>query len=153
MNEIKIIIIEQTSKTPRIELNHLTGEIDFFGKSIPENANKVYEPVYNWVAEYILNARSTTNVRLNLEYFNTSTSLWLVKILKLLVRIKEADYSLILHLYLEEEDYDAIEEFGDIMDAFAPITELLNDAIPSIGIKIYSTDKKGKIVKDKLVFV
>jgi hypothetical protein len=153
MKDLPNLLIEQTSKTPRIELNRLSGELIISGKSIPENANKVYEPVLNWVSEYILNAKPKTNLRLDLEYFNTSTSLWLAKILKVLIRIKEPDYSLIVYLYLSIEDYDDIGEFGDILDAFAPIAGLFSDAIPSIGIKICGTDDDGKIIKDKLIFI
>jgi hypothetical protein len=152
MKEFKSIIFEQTPKSPQIDLNRATGELVFTGKSIPENANKVYEPVLNWVAEYVQNPRPSTNIRLNLEYFNTSSSLWLARILKSLIRIKEPDYRLILHLYLSIDDYEDIEEFGDIIDAFAPIAGIFYDAIPSIGIKIYGMDDDGKIIKDKLVF-
>lgn len=153
MKEFQSILIEQTPRTPQIDLNRFTGELVFSGKSIPENANKVYEPVFNWVSEYILNARPTTNIRLNLEYFNTATSLWLAKILKVLVQIKQTEYIIILHLYLEIDDYEDIEDFGDIIDVFAPIAGIFHQSIPSIGIKIYGTDDEGKIIKDKLVYI
>lgn len=153
MKEFKNIIIEQTPKTPQIDLNLLTGELIFSGKSIPENAAKVYEPVLNWVTEYILNARPTTNLRLNLEYFNTASSLWLAKILKVLIRIKEPDYVLIVHLYLPLEEFDEMKNFDDIKEAFVPITDIFHGTIPSIGIKLYGTDEKGEIVKDTLVFI
>jgi hypothetical protein len=147
------LIIEQTPKTPQIDLNQLTGDLIFCGKSIPENAAKVYEPVLNWVTEYIQKARPTTNLRLNLEYFNTASLLWFAKIIKVLILINEPDYVLILHLYLPIEDYDEINEFEDIKDAFIPITDIFHGAIPSIGIKLYGTDEKGVIIKDTLVFI
>ena len=153
MKEFQSILIEQTPRTPQIDLNRVTGELVFSGKSIPENANKVYEPVYNWVKEYILNARPTTNIRLNLEYFNTATSLWLAKILKVLIQIKQTEYIIILHLYLEIDDYEDIEDFGDIIDVFGPIAGIFQQSIPGIGIKIYGTDHEGKIIKDKLVYI
>ena len=153
MKESQSLIIEQTPKTPQIELNQFTGDLIFYGKSIPENPAKVYEPVLNWVTEYILNARPTTNLRLNLEYFNTSSSLWLARILKVLIKIKEPDYVLIIHLYLPVEEFDEMKEFEDIKDAFSPITDVFYGAIPSISIKLYGTDDKGEIIKDTLVFI
>jgi hypothetical protein len=153
MNKFQNLILEQTPKTPLIDLNHLTGDLILSGKSIPENAAKVYEPVLNWVTEYILNARTTTNFRIDLEYFNTSSTLWLAKILKVLIRINEPEYVLIIHLYLSVEDFDEMNEFEDIKDAFFPITDIFHDAIPSIGIKLHGTDDKGVIVKDALVFI
>jgi hypothetical protein len=150
MNEL---ILEQTPKTPQIDLNQLTGNLIFSGKSIPENAAKIYEPVLNWVTEYILKASPTTNLRLNLEYYNTASSIWLTKIIKVLIRINEPDYSLIVHLYLPIEDYDEINEFDDIKDAFIPISYIDQEAILSIGIRLYGTDDKGEIIKETLVFI
>lgn len=153
MKEFQSLNIEPTPKTPLINLNQLTGDLILSGKSIPENASKTYEPVLNWVTEYILNARSTTNLRLNLEYFNTSSSLWLAKILKVLIRINEPDYVLIIHLYFPVEEFDEMNDLEDIKDAFNPISNIFYGAIPGISLKIYGTDDDGKIIKDTLVFI
>ena len=153
MKDFQSLIIEETPKTPQIELNQLTGDFIFSGKSIPENAAKVYEPILNWVTQYTQHARPTTNLRLNLEYFNTSSSLWLSKIFRVLAGINEPDYVLIFHLYLPVEEFDELEGFDDIRDAFFPIADVLQFAIPSIGIKLYGTNDADEIVKDKLVFI
>lgn len=153
MKEITNLFVEQTPKTPQVDLNQYNGELILYGRSIPENAAKVYEPILNWVTQYILNPRPTTNFRLNLEYFNTSSSIWLVKILKVLIRIKDPDYVLILHIYISLEDFDDMEESGDLKDAFSPISDILNDSIVSIGIKVYGIDNTEKILKEKLIFI
>jgi hypothetical protein len=153
MKEFSNLYVEQTPKTPQVDLNQFTGELILYGKSIPENAAKVYEPVFNWVSEYIRNPRSTTNFRINLEYFNTSSSIWLVKILKVLIQIKNPDFVLILHLYIPLEDFEDMEESGDLKDAFSPISDILYDAVVSIGIKVYGIDDQEKILKDKLIFI
>jgi len=153
MKELNNLYVEQTPKTPQVDLNQFTGELILYGKSIPENAAKVYEPIMNWVTQYILNARPTTNFRLNLEYFNTSSSIWLVKILKVLIQIKDPDYVLILHIYIPLEDFEDMEESGDLKDAFSPISDILYDAVVSIGIRVYGIDDQEKIVQDKLIFI
>jgi hypothetical protein len=147
------LIIEETLKTPEINLDQRTGELIFSGKSIPENAAKVYEPVLKWVTEYIQEARPTTNVRINLEYFNTASSIWIAKIIKELVKIKESDSVLIMHLYLPLEDFDEMKEFDDLKEAFAPVTDILQGSNLSIGIKLYGLDDDGKILKDTLIFI
>jgi hypothetical protein len=149
MNEL---FIEETAKTPQIDLSHLTGDLIFSGRSIPENAAKVYEPVMNWVTEYITKPKPTTNVRFNLEYFNTASSLWIRKILKVIIRISEPDFVLILHLYLSIDDFDEMNDYEDIKDAFIPISDIDQVAISSIGIKVYGTDEDGVIIKEKLIF-
>jgi hypothetical protein len=150
MNEL---IIEQTPKTPQIDLNQLTGDLLFCGRSIPENATKLYEPVLNWVAEYILKANPTTNLRLDLEYFNTASSIYLAKMLKILMGIKAPEYVLIIHLYFPVEEFNELNEFEDISDAFSPITDIFHDATTSVSIKLYAKDDSGEIVKTRLVFI
>ncbi|MCE5347911.1 MAG: DUF1987 domain-containing protein [Bacteroidales bacterium] len=153
MEELKNLLVEQSSKTPHVDLNQFNGELILSGKSIPENAAKIYEPILNWATEYVKDARQTTNLRLNLEYFNTASSLWLAKIIKTLTRINEPDYVLIIHLYIPLEDYDDIEEFGDIKDSFVPITDISQGALVSIGIKLYAINDNGEIIKDTFVFI
>jgi hypothetical protein len=153
MKEFINLFVEPTPKTPQIDLNQYNGELILYGRSIPENAAKVYDPVLNWVSQYILSPRPTTNFRLNLEYFNTSSSIWLVKILKVLIQIKEPDYVLILHIYIPLEDFEDMEESGDLKEAFSPISDILSDSLVSIGIKVYGMDDNEKIVKEKLIFI
>jgi hypothetical protein len=149
MNEL---FIEETPKTPQIDLSHFTGDLIFSGRSIPENAAKVYEPVMNWVTDYIKDPKPTTHLRFNLEYFNTASSLWIRKILRVLVKINEPDYVLILHLYMSIDDFDEMNDYEDIKDAFIPITDIDQLSISSIGIKVYGTDEDGVIIKEKLIF-
>ena len=153
MNGIAELVIEGTPKTPHIDFNPVTGDLIISGKSIPENAAKVYEPVLNWAQSYILNPRSTTNIRLNLDYFNTASSIWIAKILKVLVQINVPDYVLFIHVYLPIEDFDELNEVDDIKDAFSPISDIFTSAIPSIGLKIYGTDEGGEVIKNRLVFI
>ena len=150
---MKELIIEQTLKTPQIDLNQVTGDLLFSGRSIPENATKLYEPVLNWVKEYISEANPTTNLRLDLEYFNTASSIYLAKMLKVLTQIKVPEYVLIIHLYFPVEEFDEMNEFEDIYDAFSPITDIFHDAITSIGIKLYAKNNRGEIIKTRLAFI
>jgi SiaC family regulatory phosphoprotein len=150
MNEL---IIEQTPKTPQIDLNQSTGDLLFYGRSIPENATKLFEPILNWVGEYILEAKPTTNLRLDLEYFNTASSMYLAKMLKVLTRIKVPEYVLIIHLYIPVEEFNEMNEFEDICDTFSPITDIFHDSATSIGIKLYAKNDKGEITKTRLVFI
>ncbi|MFO7622450.1 MAG: SiaC family regulatory phosphoprotein [Bacteroidales bacterium] len=153
MNQLTNLRIEQTYKTPRIELNPMNGDLFLNGRSMPENASKVYEPVLEWVKEYILQPRPVTNLRLNLEYFNTSSSLWISKILKALTNIQNPDYLLMVHLYISEEDFEDVQEFDDLKDAFSPVIDIFLNSTVSVGLKLYATNEKSEIVKDTLVLL
>ncbi len=153
MNGIEELIIEETPKTPHIDLNPATGDLIISGKSIPENAAKVYEPVLDWVQGYIQNPRQTTNIRLNLEYFNTASSIWLAKVLKVLVKINVPDYVLFIHIYLAIEDFDEMNEIDDIKEAFGPIADILASSTTSLGLKVYGIADDGEVIKERLVFI
>ncbi|MCU0460670.1 MAG: DUF1987 domain-containing protein [Bacteroidales bacterium] len=146
------MFIEPTSKTPQIDLNHLTGELIFSGKSIPENAADLYDKVLKWVTQYITTPRQITNLRLNLEYFNTASSIWLAKIVKTLCSIKEAENTLMIHLYFNIEEFDSME-VEDLKDNLSPVIDMIGTPVVSIGIKIYATGDNGEILKESMVLV
>jgi hypothetical protein len=152
MKELKNIFIEPTSKTPQIDFNHLTGDLILSGKSIPENATRLYEPLYKWINEYVIAPKQTTNLRLNLEYFNTSSSIWLAKITRSLSRMKNSENVLFIHLYFSLEDYDDMDT-EEIKDALSLVVDIISTATISIGVKIYGTDEKCEIVKESIVLI
>jgi hypothetical protein len=150
--EIENLFIEPTAKTPQIDLNHLTGELIFSGKSIPENAAKLYENVLKWVQVYTMNPKHTTNLRINLEYFNTSSHIWIAKIVRALCSMKEPENTVMIHLYFDIEDFDNMDD-EDHKDSLSPIIDMVGSPTISVGIKIYGTDEKGKIMKESIVLI
>lgn len=151
MVKLTDLIVEKTSKTPRIELKYSSGEVSLTGRSLPENAARTYEPVMNWVANYVIQPQPVTNLRLNIEYFNTSSSLWISKIVKTLTRINNPDYRLMVHIYIPLEEYDDMKRSGDIRESFTPFTDILQDSIPEVSLKLYATDDSSRVIRDALV--
>lgn len=149
---MKNLLIEETVKTPQIDLNYLNGEIILSGRSIPENAAELYEGVLKWVHEYIEDPRQITNLRLNLEYFNTSSSIWLAKIVKALSTIKDNEKTVLIHLYFNIDEFDNMDS-EDIKDALSPIVDIIGTPTVSLGIKIYGTDANGQIQKESMVLI
>jgi len=150
--ELKNLYIEPGSKTPQIDLNSLSGELIFSGRSIPENAAKIYEDVLKWVSLYTANPKRTTNLRLNLEYYNTASTIWIAKIVKALCTIKESEFTVIIHLYFNIEEFDAMEA-EDLKDELSPIIDMIGITTVSLGIKIYGTDDDGHVLKESMVLI
>ncbi len=146
------LFIDPTPKTPQVDLNQFTGELIFSGKSIPENAAKVYDAVLNWIIEYSRSPRHTTNLRLNLEYFNTASAIWLAKIVQALCGMENSENTLIIHTYFSIEDFDNLDS-EDILDELYPLINLIGSPNISVGIKIYGTDDKGEILKESMVLI
>jgi len=150
--ELKNLFIEPSVKTPQIDFNHLTGELILSGRSIPENAAVLYEDLLKWVKLYAKNPRRTTNLRLNLEYFNTASSIWIAKIVKSLCAIEDSEYTLMIHLYFHIEEYDNMET-EDLKDALSPIIDMIGNPTVSLGIKIYGTGDNSEILKESIVLI
>ena len=121
--ELSTLFIEPTSKTPQVDLNPITGELILSGRSIPENASKTYENILNWVTEYAKRPKYTTNLRFNLEYFNTSSSIWLAKIVRALCNIESNEFTLMIHLYFAIDEFDNMD-VEDIKDELHPIIHM-----------------------------
>lgn len=150
--ELRQYFIERTPKTPQVDLNNLTGELILSGRSIPENPARIYEPVIQWINQYIQRPHLTTNLRLNLEYFNTASVIWLGKIIKVLCNIQKKEYTLIIHLYLDIEEFDDMEG-EDFKDTLSPFIDMVGNPVISLGIKIYGTGEKGEIIKESMVLI
>jgi hypothetical protein len=152
MAELKNLHIDGTFKTPNVDFNHLTGELILTGKSIPENVAKVYEPILEWAGEYVNSPRKTTNLRLNLEYFNTASTIWLAKLIKTLSTINKPEHLLLIHLYVDFEDTDTLDE-DEIKGIMGSLIDNIGVPSLSVGIKIYGVDEDGKILKESQIFI
>lgn len=150
--ELKSLFIEPTIKTPQIDLNHLNGELIFSGRSIPENPAILYTQILNWVEEYIKNPKRVTNLRFNIEYFNTASSLWLAKIVKALTSINNSEFTVLIHLYFHIDEYNSMK-LDDLEETLLPIINLIGSTVVSFGIKIYGTDSNGTILKESIIFI
>jgi hypothetical protein len=152
MNEINHIFTEGTSKTPQVDFNHHSGDLILSGRSIPENAAKIYEPLLLWINEYIKSPRKVTNFRLNMEYFNSATTIWVAKLVKALGKIEKPDSILYIHIYFDMEDYTEMDE-EDVKQSIGSLVDNLGEVKVSISIKLYGTDVNGKIIKESIILI
>lgn len=152
MNEYKGKYVEETAKTPRVEFNHLTGELFLEGRSIPENAAKVYEPLVAWVDEYVKSPCNTTNFHLNLEYFNSASLIWITKIIIALSKTGLEGSIVYIHLYFEMEDFEdgITDDLKDIIDVLA---DKIHSATCSIAFKTHGIDNNGQQIKESTILV
>jgi len=152
MNEKKHIFSEGNSKTPQVDFNHHSGDLILSGRSIPENAAKIYEPLLLWISEYVKSPRKVTNFRLHLDYFNSATTIWIAKIIKVLGKIEKEDCVLYIHIYFDIEDYVEMDE-EDVKHYIGALIDNIGEVKVSIGVKIYGTDSNGKIAKESTILI
>jgi len=150
MNDTQSLLIERTAKTPQIDFNQLSGEMILSGVSIPENAARIYEPLLGWINDYVKSPRRTTNFRLKLEYYNSSSSLWFAKMIKALSEINEDGYVLFIHIYFDIDDFNDMD-MEEIKRTLGSLMNIVGDTSVSIGVKAYGTDENHKIVKESTI--
>jgi hypothetical protein len=146
------LFIEQGDKTPQVDFNPYSGELILSGKSIPENATGFYENLAEWIYDYVKNPRLTTNLRLNLDYFNSASSIWLARIIKYLCSVKKNGFTLYIHLYFDIEEFDTMLQ-DDLKEAISPFMDMIGSPAVSIGIKIYGTDNRGTVLRESTVLI
>lgn len=112
------LIIEKTGDTPKIVLDANNNIFEISDRSLPENANGFFEPVFTWLSEYAANPNATTKFVFSLEYFNTSSAKQIAKILLILEKLSKTNDVSICWQYKTDDN--------DMMAAGERYSKLLN---------------------------
>ena len=67
----------------------------------------------DWLEKYASKPQSATNVNIQLEYFNTSSSKCILDVFKKLEAINKGGSSVVINWYYEEDDEDMLEAGED----------------------------------------
>jgi hypothetical protein len=115
MEELRIL---PTKNTPEIILNP-QGIIRIKGRSIHENVTDFFEPVEDWISEYITVPADITSVDMNLEYFNSASAKVFIHILQKVTYVTLKHKKFVFNWYYEEGDEDILERgeyFAAVLD-------------------------------------
>ena len=110
------LLLEATAKSPLVHMDEEKGLIEIKGRSTPEDIDKVYLPVFKWIEEYLNNPKEKTVVNFHFEYFNSSTTKVLMRLInKLLILHKTGSTTLEVNwLYYDEDMLEYGEDFEDL---------------------------------------
>jgi hypothetical protein len=101
--------VEATTKTPLVVCDDTTGVIHIEGRSIPKDADEFWNPVIEWFQGYMQSPAELTTVRIQLEYFNISSSKCLLHLLYRLNELKANGFSSNVEWIYHPEDLDMFE--------------------------------------------
>jgi hypothetical protein len=105
MDELKI---SPTRNTPEVILNP-EGIIKIRGRSISVNVTEFFNPVENWIKEYILAPAEITRVDMNLEYFNSASAKVLIHLLRKITHVSLKNKKFVFNWFFEDGDEDMLE--------------------------------------------
>jgi hypothetical protein len=110
------LIYEATHSTPGIKFDSSRGEMEMYGRSIPENAINVYRPVLDWLEQYMVEPKDETVLNFKIEFFNTSSSKFILQILKKLEQLNRQGFKVTINWFYNDEDIlDLAEDYQELV--------------------------------------
>lgn len=106
--------IQDTKVTPKMTCTS-SGVIELIGRSIPENANEVYDPVLDWVDNYCNNPAQKTRVKFCMDYINSISQKMIFALLYRLDTFMKEGNDVEVTWEFEEGDDEILDE-GKIFD-------------------------------------
>ncbi|MBE0674188.1 MAG: DUF1987 domain-containing protein [Bacteroidales bacterium] len=100
--------LDQTKNSPEVILDP-GGIIKIRGRSILENAAEFYEPVLEWIDDYVKIPAPLTCVDINLEYFNSATAKFLISLIQNVSAVTFRNTKIKVNWYYEDGDEDILE--------------------------------------------
>lgn len=101
--------IQATVKTPEILFDPTNQVFEIKGKSVPDDAEDFYDDVLHWFEDYVANPNESTVLKIDLEYFNISSSKRLLFLLYKLNELKSKEKDVRVQWLYNENDEDMFE--------------------------------------------
>lgn len=124
--------IQATVKTPEILFDPTNEVFEIKGKSIPDDAEEFYNDILYWFDDYVANPNDKTVLKIDLEYFNISSSKRLLFLLYKLNELKSKEKDVRVVWLYNENDEDMFEVGQDyafmVKVPFDFISYTLNDS-------------------------
>lgn len=109
------LFLPNESYTPYISLNQNSGIFEIKGESHMEYPHQFYQPILNWLNEFIRKKKSLVQFDFRMRYYNTGSSRVFFEIFELLDKIK---VPVTINWYAERRDTDMIDEGDSFQEDF-----------------------------------
>ncbi len=111
------IVSSGNMKTPWVNFDPDKGLIELGGRSIPENTELVYRPLIEWIEEYVQNPKDVTNVKVDFEYFNSSSAKYLIRFLEYFTTLRDNNKEININWYYDDDELlEYGEDFQDVLE-------------------------------------
>ena len=111
------LIIEATKSSPSIYFDYPRHTLTIKGESYPENAAKVYAPMFAWLEAYLEGlGDEVVQVNLEITYFNSSSSKILMNFFDMLEDAAEAGKKIVVDWHYHEDNETALECGEEFME-------------------------------------
>ena len=113
---MKNLQLEGTKYTMEVSFDVESGVLKMSGNSYPEDAINFFEPLNEWVEEYIEKISKQLQVKVKLNYLNSSSSKCLLDFFEVLDGYHEVGGSVHVTWYYEEDDEEILESGEELLE-------------------------------------
>lgn len=106
----KKLYIEATSVSPEIDFDIEALRFSIRGRSMPENTEKFYNPVTNWLNDNLRFQFVRANIDIALDYYNTGSFIRLMGLFNLLHELNDTGNEFCVRWICEAEDEDNVAD-------------------------------------------
>ena len=99
---------------PEIILDKARHILRFSGTSIPEDPEKLFRPVMNWVNQYVKSPNPETKLEFIMEYYNSSTARFFVEMLEKFEELNDRRGSVSIIWKCRKDDVVMVERGEDL---------------------------------------
>lgn len=113
------LIIQKSVDTPFINFNISKKVFEIGGKSLPEDADEFYRPIFEWLKKNNTAINPQSSIEFKLDYFNTASFKRIFDIISFFKDIQESGRSINFKWYYLKDDRDMLsagEEIEEIME-------------------------------------
>jgi len=114
---MKNIYLKGSLKIPEITFDYQKGLLELKGRSTPENSDEIYTPLIEWAKEYITKPQDFTMLNIYFEYFNSSSSKYLVRFFEQFQFLAEKGFAYQINWFYDDDELkEGGEDFEEILD-------------------------------------
>ncbi|MFN2395225.1 MAG: DUF1987 domain-containing protein, partial [Bacteroidales bacterium] len=112
----KKLIISPTKGTFGIHFDPAKNVFEISGNSFPPNALEFYEPIIEWVKEFLSGeVNEPVVIKFRVNYYNTSSSKYIYKVLELFNEHHKLNKNVKLHWYSYDEDDELYDDWKSLI--------------------------------------
>lgn len=131
---MEVLSLHATPQTPEIYFDPIIGSMNISGRAIPDSPDDFWLPVLNWFESYAMNPCPVTTVKINLDYFNISSSKRILFLLYKLNELVDNGFEVAVHWHYRKEDEDMYEVGQDYAYMVRVPFEFLEYQDPELAI-------------------
>lgn len=109
------LFIEESKSSPLVSLNPETGVFEIRGNSFLDNAYEFYNPIIEWMKQYMLKPHSETNIIFDISYINTSSQRMVFDFLKKANQLHKNGHKVFVQWLYDEIDDDLRDVGNDLL--------------------------------------